>query len=178
MAKTKTANVYCSYTRMENLDDLQPHEKNPNTHTERQIKLLAKILLEQGWRAPITVSNRSGFIVRGHGRLMAAREAGLTEAPVDYQDYDSEASEIADMIADNQIAELSSMDEDDLKDLIAELEEEEFDLDLTGFDTVALDDLFSDADEEEDDYGSGDGDAPALPDRHVCPSCGCIFYDE
>jgi hypothetical protein len=43
--------------------------RNPNVHPERQIELLAKIISAQGWRAPITVSTRSGFVVRGHGRL-------------------------------------------------------------------------------------------------------------
>ncbi|WP_282442293.1 hypothetical protein [Pelotomaculum terephthalicicum] len=34
------------------------------THPDKQIQLLAKIIKNQGWRAPITVSNRSGFIIR------------------------------------------------------------------------------------------------------------------
>ena len=38
--------------------------------------MLAHIIAEQGWRAPITVSRRSGYIVRGHARRLASYEAG------------------------------------------------------------------------------------------------------
>ena len=53
--------------------DLVPHPRNPNKHGDNQIALLAKIIGNQGWRNPIVVSERSGFIVAGHGRLGAAR---------------------------------------------------------------------------------------------------------
>ena len=44
------------------LSDMQP----PNQHSADQIILLAKIIGGQGWRAPIVVSKRSGYIVAGH----------------------------------------------------------------------------------------------------------------
>src|SRR5690606_40638999 len=68
-----------------------------------------------------------------YGRLMAAQLLGLDEVPVDYQDYANEAEEWADLIADNRLAELSEMDNEMLKDLIQEIDSEEFDLTLTGF---------------------------------------------
>ncbi|HHY48108.1 MAG TPA: ParB N-terminal domain-containing protein [Firmicutes bacterium] len=69
--------VYCSFDELADINTLVPNPRNPNRHPDRQIELLAKIIKAQGWRAPITVSNRSGFIVRGHGRLLAAQRLGV-----------------------------------------------------------------------------------------------------
>lgn len=125
--------VFCEHTELRDPAVLIPNPKNPNQHPEDQITLLSRIIKAQGWRAPITVSDRSGFIVRGHGRLAAAIELNLTEAPVDVQNYDTEAEEYADMVADNRLAELSMMDNDLLYNIIDELTEEGFNLDLTGY---------------------------------------------
>ena len=133
--------INCSYTKLVPVEELVKHPKNPNTHTSKQIDLLAKIIKSQGFRSPIVVSKRSGFIVKGHGRLERAIKAGLKEVPVDVQEYKSEAEEYADMIADNRIAELSEMSSDTLLDLIGELEEVDFDVDLTGFEQQDIDEL-------------------------------------
>lgn len=127
--------VRCSHDAIVDLRILKPHPANPNTHPEKQVKLLAKIIHRQGWRAPITVSNRSGFIVRGHARRLAARKLGLKKVPVDYQDYSSETDELADLVADNKIAELSELDFTKTADLFAEqFNDGQFDTDLTAFD--------------------------------------------
>src|SRR5450759_1613063 len=125
--------VYCAYDQLVALNRIVGNPRNPNRHPKVQIELLAKIISTQGWRAPITVSTRSGLVVRGHGRLAAAELLGAAEAPVDFQDYESEASEWADLIADNRIAELSEMDLSSLSDLLSDLRLEAIDLDLTGF---------------------------------------------
>ena len=122
------ADVYCSHSEMMPIESVIPNPRNPNTHPESQIELLAKIISAQGWRAPITISTRSGFIVRGHGRLLAARKLGLAEVPVDRQDYSNDAAEWADLIADNRLSELSKIDVPLLKDLIQEIEPGMFEL--------------------------------------------------
>lgn len=98
--------VHCSFDEIANVASLVPNPRNPNTHPEKQIQLLAKIIKNQGWRAPITVSKRSGFIVRGHGRLLAAQFLGVDQVPVDRQDYATEAEEWADLIA--ELAEMGN----------------------------------------------------------------------
>lgn len=102
--------VKCTFTEMVDIDLLVPNPRNANRHPDDQIKLLAKIMNHQGWRRPVVVSKRSGFVVSGHGRLQAARANGWTSVPVDRQDYATEADEYADMIADNKIAELAETD--------------------------------------------------------------------
>jgi len=140
--------IKCSYTKLMPVEELVKHPKNPNTHTPKQIELLAKIIKLQGFRSPIVISKRSGFIVKGYGRLQSAIKAGLKEVPVDIQSYESEAEEYADMIADNRIAELSEMNTDTLLDLIGELEEVDFDVDLTGFEEYDIDQMIKDVSEE------------------------------
>ena len=72
--------VFCAHDAIVPLKDLRPNPKNPNQHPPEQIKLLASIIRATGWRAPITVSKRSGLVAKGHGRLMAAQLDDLTDA--------------------------------------------------------------------------------------------------
>jgi len=127
--------VHCAHDALVDPAKLRPNPVNPNQHSAHQIQLLAAIIQEQGWRAPITVSNRSGLIVRGHGRLEAALLMSAEVVPVDYQDYESEAEELADLLADNRLSELAELDEDDLKRVIESIRESDpsFDVELTGF---------------------------------------------
>ena len=79
--------VFCAFDKLIDPKDLVGNPRNPNQHPADQIHLLAHIIQSQGWRAPITVSNQSGYVVRGHGRLAAALEFGAECVPVDYQNY-------------------------------------------------------------------------------------------
>jgi ParB-like chromosome segregation protein Spo0J len=92
------------------LEDLKPHPQNPNRHPKEQIERLARLIEYHGWRAPITVSNQSGFVIRGHCRWEAGKVLGCLKGPVDYQDYASEAQELEDLMADNYIQELAFFD--------------------------------------------------------------------
>jgi DNA modification methylase len=145
------------------ISGLVPHPRNPNTHPESQIKALAKIINHQGWRAPIVVSKRSGFIIAGHGRLEAAKLLGLEQVPVSYQDFPTEADEWAHMIADNRLSELAEIDNIELGSLMRELDVDGFDLSLTGFDELG--DLL------EDPEGGTEGltDEDAVPDAPEVP---------
>lgn len=127
--------VYCAFDEIVPLEDMKPNPKNPNQHPDDQIELLAKIIQAQGWRAPVTVSTLSGMIVRGHGRYMAAQLIGCP-VPVDFQHYENEDAELADLLADNRIAELAEIDNDMLADIMASFED--IDLDLTGYDDDAV----------------------------------------
>ena len=125
--------VFCAVDKIVPVGEVKPNPKNPNQHPEEQIDLLAKIIQAQGWRAPVTVSTLSGLVVRGHGRLMAAIHAGLSHVPVDYQHYDSEEAETADLIADNRIAELAEVDNKMLAELFGGFDAEAIDVSLTGY---------------------------------------------
>jgi hypothetical protein len=147
----ESSRVECAFDQMVTTEALIPNPRNPNKHPKKQVELLAKIIKAQGWRNPIVVSNRSGFIVKGHARLEAAKLLGCVECPVDFQDYATEADEWADMIADNRLAELAEPDLPMLKDILQELDTGVFDMDLTGFDTESIESLMTQLHEPEED---------------------------
>jgi len=155
--------VYCAFDKLAELETITPNPRNPNKHPEQQLDLLSKIIKAQGWRAPITVSNRSGFIVRGHARLEAARINGETDAPVDFQDYETEAAEHADLVADNRIAELAEVDVPGLAGMLSDVELAGFDIALTGFDPKTFKDLKTAAIEDGSRVIHGDDDEPPVP---------------
>jgi hypothetical protein len=144
-------NTYCVYDKLVPLAELETrrHPKNPNTHSAAQVAAIAAVLEGNGWRQSIVVSNRSGLMTRGHGRLDAALLLGYESAPVDFQDYESEQAEIADMIADNRLSELSEMDEAQLVKVLQELQAAGHDIELTGFTDADLAKLTSIEDEAE-----------------------------
>ncbi|MBK1884689.1 ParB N-terminal domain-containing protein [Luteolibacter pohnpeiensis] len=143
--------VKCSHKELLDPSSLTPHPRNPNKHGQKQIEMLARIIRHQGWRNPIVVSARSGFVIAGHGRLEAALLLGLSQVPVDVQEFASEADEWAHLVADNRIAELADMDKGGLEDLLRDLGEvDDFDLELTGFDASELDQMLSDETQADD----------------------------
>lgn len=134
--------VYCAHDEIVDVAKLIPNPANPNTHPPEQIQALGRIIAEHnGWRQPITVSTRSGFIVKGHGRLEAALLEGLKQAPVDYQYYATEADEYADMVADNRLAELSEIDQKKLADIFAEIDTGEIAMEATGYSEKEIESL-------------------------------------
>lgn len=157
---TDSTPVHCSYQELRDPATLIPHPRNPNRHGDRQIEMLSRIIRHQGWRNPIVVSARSGFIIAGHGRLAAALKLGLTEVPVDVQEFATEADEWAHLVADNRIAELADMDNDALGDLLSDLGGiEDFDLGLAGFTDAEADRLLGEddgADDIAEDYDASE----------------------
>ena len=145
--------VHCAHTRLFDPNKLKPNPVNPNRHSAHQLQLLASIIQEQGWRNPVTVSNRSGLIVRGHGRLEAALLIGCETIPVDEQDYATDAEELADLLADNRLSELAELDEDDLRRVLKSIADADpdFDIELTGFMEDEIRKLMNDADNPEDE---------------------------
>lgn len=119
----------CAYDELVNIDKLVPNPKNNNKHPKEQIERLSKIIDFQGQRKAVVVSNRSGFIVKGHGCLEALKLLGWKQVAVDYQDYDSEAQEYADMTADNEIARWATLDTQMVLDELPNLD---IDSDLLG----------------------------------------------
>ena len=50
--------IECKHDALVDVSALIPHPRNPNSHPDAQIELLAKIIEYQGWRRPIVVSTR------------------------------------------------------------------------------------------------------------------------
>lgn len=131
--------VFCAFDEIVEIKNLKENPRNPNTHPSVQLELLAQIIKKTGWRASITVSTLSGFIVKGHGRLQAAKLAGFKHCPVEYQSFADEEEELAALLADNKLAELAEIDVEKLTEIFKDYEFE--DLDLTGYSQDEYDDL-------------------------------------
>lgn len=164
--------VHCAYTELVDVVNLVPHPRNPNKHPDKQVALLAKVIRHQGWRSPVVVSKRSGFIVAGHGRLQAAAILNVEKVPVDYQDFATEADEMAHLVADNRIAELAEIDGKELAGLLKDLEGK-IDLDVTGFDVDSLAALSSSSVAPESSASEIDVDGMVM--GCACPKCGFEF---
>ena len=76
---------------------------------------------------------------------LAGYEAGSQYAPVEWQDYDNDSAEMADLVADNRIAELAVLDQDAIAGILAELKENTDDLDpeLSGFTAEQIEDMIA-----------------------------------
>lgn len=162
----------CSYSELVDLHKLQPNPKNPNIHPQEQIERLAKIIDYQGQRSPIVVSKRSGFITKGHGRKLALEYLGWEKVAVDYQDYESEAQEYADIVADNSIAEWSTLDlsqiNEDFTEFGPELDLEFLGLKSFNINTLSPEDLGDKNKEIDTDNFGNDLE-------QTCPKCGFEF---
>lgn len=131
-----------------------PYVNNARTHSPEQVMKLRSSLREFGFINPIIIDRDYG-IIAGHGRLLAAKEEGITEVPCVFVDYLTEAQKKAYILADNRMAMDAGWDEELLRVEIEALQGEAFDVSLTGFDEKELADLFkngSDSDAEDDDY--------------------------
>jgi 1-aminocyclopropane-1-carboxylate deaminase/D-cysteine desulfhydrase-like pyridoxal-dependent ACC family enzyme len=138
--------VHCAHDALVSSDELARlfHPKNPNQHPQSQIELLAKVVKAQGWRNFVTVSLRSGLVIAGHGRVLAALELGGVDVPVNYQNFATEEDELQHLLADNRLAELSEKNLKSLADVLQGLADRPgFDFLLTGFTKTDLSALVS-----------------------------------
>lgn len=129
--------IKCMYEELVDSNKLKPHPGNPYQHSDDQVARLAANILHHGVTQRITVSRRSGLIISGHCRRDAGILLGI-DFPVEYQDYDSEAHEVAVMISDNKIAELSEVIGQVMADRLVELDQVDYPIELTGMNEVEI----------------------------------------
>lgn len=132
------------------VDRLIPYINNARTHSPEQIKKLRASLREFGFVNPVII-DRDYNVIAGHGRIMAAKEEGITEVPCVYADHLTEAQKKAYILADNRMALDAGWDEEMLRVEIEALQEMDYDPLLTGFDEKELAALFK-TDGEDDDF--------------------------
>ena len=131
---------------------LVPYVNNARTHSPEQINKLRSSLREFGFINPVIIDRDYG-VIAGHGRILAAKEEGITEVPCVFADHLTEAQKKAYIIADNRMAIDAGWDEELLRMEIEALQAADFDPLLTGFDEKELSKLFDDGkDIREDDF--------------------------
>ena len=139
------------------IDDIKPYAKNSKKHPDKQVKQLADIIKEVGWRQSVLV-NQEGVIIAGHGRWLVWKKYGKSYGLKTIWVIDDKGitvcgeaettpmtpeQEKAYRIADNKLAE-SDYEMDLMAEELKELSPEMFN--LTGYDL----DFLIEPDEKED----------------------------
>lgn len=149
------------------LAKIKPYPNNPRTHPPAQVRLLAELLTKYGADQPIVVDEK-GVILKGHGRLMAATEAGLDSFPVVQRIGLSETDKTAMRIHDNQVALLSGWDTELIRYEMRSLKTADYDLALLGFGDAQLVHFTTQPGPPEGGFAEFGDD---LPTEHECPRC-------
>jgi len=149
------------------LDELLPYARNARIHSDAQIAQIAASIREWGWTIPV-LRDETGNLIAGHGRVLAARVLGLTDVPTMTARGWTEAKVRAYRIADNQLALLSSWDEELLGGELADLQSLGTPVDLLGFDAGQLE-RFTTGPQSPEGFAAYD---ETIPIEHVCPKCG------
>ena len=129
-----------------NIKDLKPYKKNAKKHPKEQVERICNSIKEFGFfehRAVAIDSNNN--VVEGHGRILAAKKAGLKEVPTICLDDMTEEQIKAWRLIENKTAE-STYDEQMINKEIEELLKSDIDMEAFGFST---DSLFDDVEEIE-----------------------------
>lgn len=166
--------VKCKFTKLVPISELKPHPRNRNSHPAEQIERIKKILVYQGWRKPVVVSNQSGFMTAGHGRIEAAKELGWDQVPVDYQDYDNDDQEYSDLVADNALSAWSSLDFAGINSDVPELGPD-LDIDMLGIRNFEIDVAEKDLDYEKEWQGMPEFDQK---DKTAFKTVALHFHDQ
>ena len=132
------------------VDRLVPYARNARTHSKEQILQLRASLREFGFVNPVIV-DKDLNIIAGHGRILAAKEEGITEVPCVFVEHLTEAQKRAYILADNRLALSAGWDAEMLSVEIAELQGVDFDVSLLGFDNAELNKLLSGIEDVKDD---------------------------
>lgn len=135
-----------------NIEKLKAAEYNPRKDLkpeDEEYQKIKKSILEFGYVAPIIV-NSDMTVIGGHQRLKVLKELGYTEIECNIVDLDK-AKEKALNIALNKIS--GEWDNAKLEELLAELKNEDIDMDITGFSFDEVDNILKDiTGSKEDDF--------------------------
>jgi len=107
----------------------------------------------------IVVQKSTKWVIAGNHRLIAARQAGLSQVPVVFVDVDDERA-LKMMVADNRTTELATRDEQALADILTSLNNTPEGLVGSGYDGDDLENLLFDLGNGFDPNGSGSASDP------------------
>lgn len=133
-----------------NIDKLVPYARNARTHSKEQVLQLRASLREFGFVNPVIV-DKDYNVIAGHGRIMAAKEEGITEVPCVFVEHLTEAQKRAYIIADNRLALNAGWDAEMLSVELADLQGADFDISILGFDNAELNKLLGGIEDVKDD---------------------------
>lgn len=147
------------------LEELIPFELNARTHSKEQVGQIINSIGEFDFVNPILVGV-DNMIVAGHGRLIAAKKAGLETVPIirlPHLDYNQC---MALSLADNKIADNAGWDEEKIVEILGKLEDAHFNIDILGFSNKELEN-YRDEFEINDEEAIIENDIPEFVQKPV-----------
>ena len=111
------------------LDRLRLYARTAKIHGSDQVAKIAASMAKFGWTVPCMLAD-DGELIAGHGRVLAAAMLRLKDVQVIWPSHLDVAERRAHRTADNKLTELGEWDEALLRDEIAGLLAEDFDLSL------------------------------------------------
>ena len=123
-----------------NVKELKPYKKNAKKHPKEQVERIANSIKQFGFFEHRAVAiDKDDYVVEGHGRILAAKKAGLTQVPTICLDDMTEEQIKAWRLIENKTAE-SSYDETMINKEIEELLQSDIDMEAFGFSMDILED--------------------------------------
>jgi len=146
------------------IDRVHPHPKNAR---RGDVARIAESIRANGFFGSLIASRRTGNILVGNHRWLAAKDVGLKKVPVSYVDVDA-AAELKILAADNRTSDLAGYDDPMLAGLLSAIAESDPTLLGTGFEKEDLERLLK-AGAPPDAFPEVDEN---IETKHSCPKCG------
>lgn len=119
---------------------LQLHPDNPR---RGDVNAVADSFRENGFWGTVCVDERTGYVVVGNHRVLAARQLGWPEIPVTYIRTEDDTHALRVLLADNRTSDLGTYDAGGLALLLDHLASTDAGLAGTGYSTDAYGDLLA-----------------------------------
>lgn len=140
------------------ISEVIPYAGNAKQHPKEQIEQIKRSIKLMGFNDPIAVW-KNGEIIEGHGRLLAAKQLGMTEIPIIRLDSLTDEQRRAYILIHNQLTMNTGFDVDMLNVELANIN----DIDMTEFD-FEIPDVFASDEAVEDGY---DEELPEEPKAKI-----------
>ena len=141
--------------------DLKPYENNARIHDPEQIEELRRSILEFGFLRPLLI-RADGGVLCGHGRMEAAKLAGMKALPCVLAEHLSDEQRRAYILADNRLAEHAKWDKAMVSAELIRLRDAGYNVTLTGFSSADIK-LDLPREPQEDDFDPEPQDGEELP---------------
>lgn len=122
------------------LSSLKFDDKNARKHDKKNLKSIKDSLDKFGQVEPLVVQKSTMKVIGGNGRLAAMKELGWKDCDIALIDVDNDKAKALGLVL-NRSAELAEWDEDNLKEILSELDEEGWDLEALGWDDESLSEI-------------------------------------
>jgi hypothetical protein len=150
------------------------HEVNPR---QGDVGALCVSFRENGFYGSVIVDKRDGRVLAGNHRVIAARQLGMMQIPVQYVETDGDIHALRVLLADNRHSDLATYDNNILAELLQTVNADGG-LIGTGYDGDDLDQLLYEIGAASPDFSPATIDEQGRLDQKApvtCPSCGHEF---